>query len=62
VPTTIITTQKAETERMPQMLMDGRAWAYKRREGGGVGAKFYLPEENWPTGGPCLFCFSRNHV
>jgi hypothetical protein len=24
--------------------------------------RFYLPKSNWPLRGPCLFCFSREHV
>ena len=24
--------------------------------------RFYLPKSNWPLRGPCLFCFSSEHV
>ena len=71
-------TVKVAAGQLPAVLRDGRAWAYGSRKPtrappGGTAAdgsrlmaslapKFYLPEENWPSEGPCLLCFSLTHI
>ena len=58
-------TVKLAVGALPRMVRDGRAWAFARKQaGGGEGArppKFYLPPDNWPARGPCLFCFTLAH-
>ena len=65
------------SDRVPRSILDGRTWAYfkdqpsragaegaGREAGAGRAARpmFYLPSEAWPSSGPCLFCFSVEHV